>query len=95
MSLFREIYDDTSTISDLALLENIQELEEYVDTRGMTLGELEKKFGAALRGLQIADKMKNPINRKKHLSRVITNISLLWRALKNIHDAIEVEDKTA
>lgn len=93
MSIFKEINESAKpeTAFETALLENIQELEEAVDTSSMNLSQLEKGFDAAKRGLGLANKLKNPADKKKHLSRIMGNLNKLRAALKRIHDAIEVE----
>lgn len=97
MSIFKEINDNSKPeeleeqLLEQELLENIQELEEKVDTSSMNLDQLAKGFDAAKRGLGLANKLKNPADKKKHLSRIMGNMNKLRAALKRMHDSIDVE----
>jgi hypothetical protein len=64
----------------MSFLQNL--LTEYVETTGIDATELEKRLDAAKRGLGIANKLKNPIEKKKHLSRILTNLNKIRSALK-------------
>ena len=57
-------------------------LAEYVETTGVGATELEKLLDAAKRGLGLANKLKNPAEKKKHLSRILGNLNKIRAALK-------------
>jgi hypothetical protein len=93
MSLLQKINENANpNLLEQALLENIQELEEFVDTNTMSLEQLEKGFDAARRGLSLAHRLPEE-QRKKHFSRILTNMNKLRAGLARMIRSMESDEQ--
>lgn len=62
-------------LSELAKLnEDVQPLPNDMDLEDQ-MAELEKRMGAAKRGLSFSHRLKNPLQKKKHFSSVLRNMN--------------------
>lgn len=84
-------------LSELAKLdEAYQPLAGDMDIEQM-MSELEKRMGAAKRGLGFAHRLKNPIQKKKHFSSVLTNMNQirgqLSRCIKQMEEFVQASQE--
>ena len=54
----------------------------------VTLEDIEKMFDAARRGLGIVNKIKDPVNKKKHASAVLSNLNKIRAAMQRVVNAM-------
>jgi hypothetical protein len=59
-------------------------IEAVIIPDDVTLEQIEKMFDAARRGLGLVNKLKNPIDKKKHASAVLANLNKIRGALKRV-----------
>lgn len=55
----------------------------------MQFAELEKRMSAAKRGLGFANRLKNPIQKKKHMSMVLSNLNKIRGNLNQVIKQLE------
>jgi hypothetical protein len=86
MSIFKQIHEGTSPESIFAreLKENVEQLQEFVDAKDMSIEDLQRAFEAARRGLSLAHKLPDPAEKARHFSRILTNMNKI-RAVLNRH----------
>jgi hypothetical protein len=83
-------------LADLVKLDEVvQPLPQDMPLEQM-IAELEKRLSAARRGLAFTNRLKNPAQKKKHLSSVLTNMNMirgqLNRAIKEIEQFVRAEN---
>jgi hypothetical protein len=68
---------------------NIKELTEdmsglpSISVEGVPMEELEARLDAAKRGLSIAHRLRNPLEKKMHFSRILSNLNRIRGTLQN------------
>ena len=70
-------YDDIPVMEAVEIPENV------------SLEDIERMFDAARRGLGIVNKLKNPAERKKHASAVLSNLNKIRAALQRVINSME------
>ena len=78
---------------DLARIKQLSGYEEQLIEAveipdDITLEDIEKMFDAAKRGLGIVNKIKDPIQKKKHASAVLSNLNKIRGAMQRIINAM-------
>lgn len=87
---------DLAGVEDVSaeqLEENISELAPYQVEQGLSLEDIEFRLDAAKRGVGLANKLRNPEEKKAHLSRVFTNLNRLNGALRTAIEDINTADR--
>ena len=80
-SLFEDIETPynavTNRIDERSGIDTTDEIGQLLQTAGM-------RYDAAKKGLAIANKLKNPEDRRKHQSRVMSNLNALRQLVKRL-----------
>ena len=76
------------------LYETVQPLPSDMPIESM-LAELEKRLAAAKRGLGFANRMHNPLQKKKHTSAVLGNLNSIRGQLTKVINQMEQFEKAA
>jgi len=95
---------ETSMIEDLNA--NIKELDLFekmypgknnlnIDTDQMSIEEVQKRMDAASRGIGLVNRLSDPNMRRKHLSRIMSNLNTIRAALKHMLKTQEPEELEA
>lgn len=74
--------------------ETVQPLPSDMPIEGM-LEALEKRLAAAKRGLGFANRMRNPLQKKKHTSNVLGNLNSIRAQLSKVINQMEQFNKAA
>lgn len=69
-------------VSEKDLEENIRDLAPLQLDQDVPLEDLEFRLDAAKRGIGLANRLRNPEEKKAHLSRVFSNLNKIQGALK-------------
>lgn len=69
-------------VSEEDLAENVRDLSPLQLDQEIPLEDLEFRLDAAKRGIGLANRLRNPEEKKAHLSRVFSNLNKIQGALK-------------
>lgn len=92
-----ELKDDLAAVEkELTLLEKMYQGRNKlnIDTDDMDISEIERRMEAASRGLSIVNRIKDPEYRKKHASRVLSNMNTIRAALNYMIRQMEDYDSS-
>lgn len=70
------------------LIETVQPLPDDMPIENM-IEALERRLTASRRGLSLAHRMKNPLQKKKHFASVLTNMNLIRGQLSRVIKQME------
>jgi hypothetical protein len=80
----------TSRLMELAGIGQSEMLIEAVEIPdNVSLDQIASMMDAAKRGLGIVNKMKNPVDKKKHASAVLSNMNKIRSALQRVISSME------
>ena len=74
-----------------AIRENAKILDEAVDMEGADLGDLERMMDGARRGMGLANRLRDPVYKRQHLSRIMGNMNRIRAALQRMIRQLETE----
>lgn len=87
-----EVKESLSAVEEeLTILEKMYQGRNKlgIDTDEMSMEEIQRRMDAASRGLAIVNRIKDPEYRKKHASRVLSNMNTIRAALKYMIKELE------
>lgn len=72
----------------MGINEMVQPLPDDMEPEAM-IDALEKRLAAAKRGLSFAHRLKNPLQKKKHFSQVLTNMNMIRGQMSRVIKQLE------
>ena len=82
------------SIQELDLLEKVYQGRNIgpIDTDEMSIEEVQKRMDAGARAFKLVHQLRDPIMRKKHISRIMSNTNTISAALNYMMKNQEEED---